>query len=844
MTIKRITNSSLEANRVILRPRVTYAVSGSDITGSIPLVPNPSNSIKVAGLHTPDSGPYAGQGIDLVEGLSRIKSRVENNIDVTGRVTEYLNDIVPNVSLPTKNNKQFDIVIENIPGINFLESSTNLPVSGSQGSLPSIVNSIIEKEIESNRNMDFGFTNYNCIGFVSGGYESSNAALIYKDETSTTDFRSFGVSFFVKPPDVTKSEFRPATVFHIDNLITVSLVSGSTQDRFGNTDSFKIVSQLSSSNENRVDDFLYGSIDSIPDNNSVYSNFEQQVVFTPKNEIKKGGWYHVAVTVDKSGLTQEKVVQKIFINGSQITGSVFEDSEVINGFNRSRKNSNNFENPHVVIGNKIENTADQDQFFIEKYEDYEKYSSTAGASEPSVAFESPFNGEVHEVVFATCQNENFPIVNFLNNRTETIVTSSLSPELKIDFYLPVLFGAVKNQKMRSYILKTTSPGLLTNPSDPFTANLSPHENPVISNDMRFPDVNITSFLGAFDFSQGSYNRVYPRCIGMESIDDLTSDENYHSGYQNGNSHEIASELSTFFSRNNLIRPCDNSNFNHDYEKYESILEDIGGTYLEKEERKFYLSSSLGNKDISHVSMKNYLNFTKGIGKEGSLTGNQFIVQNKSDNYTDFILYNSFPFFDKDIFNFYGFSWAPKLLAEASYKHSNLVSVIDIPQMFYDKKIHPGTFELIEHDLSGSLGMLTYNIKDNALGTLYRDNAAAPDQRNKCGLIFYELGIAVLTHPSLAMVGKNNFTVKFRGEKDLNVLNINAHVGKYEFNKSTNSSYNQIGKAGSGSSKEEIVMITGIEYLDENLNVVVKSNLSQPISKREFDEILFRSRIDF
>ena len=81
MTIKRITNSSLEANRVILRPRVTYAVSGSDITGSIPLVPNPSNSIKVAGLHTPDSGPYAGQGIDLVEGLSRIKSRVENNID-------------------------------------------------------------------------------------------------------------------------------------------------------------------------------------------------------------------------------------------------------------------------------------------------------------------------------------------------------------------------------------------------------------------------------------------------------------------------------------------------------------------------------------------------------------------------------------------------------------------------------------------------------------------------------------------------------------------------------------------------------------------------------------------
>ena len=40
------------------------------------------------------------------------------------------------------------------------------------------------------------------------------------------------------------------------------------------------------------------------------------------------------------------------------------------------------------------------------------------------------------------------------------------------------------------------------------------------------------------------------------------------------------------------------------------------------------------------------------------------------------------------------------------------------------------------------------------------------------------------------------------------------------------------------------MITSIDYLDENLNVVMRSNLSQPVSKREFDEILFRSRIDF
>ena len=141
-------------------------------------------------------------------------------------------------------------------------------------------------------------------------------------------------------------------------------------------------------------------------------------------------------------------------------------------------------------------------------------------------------------------------------------------------------------------------------------------------------------------------------------------------------------------------------------------------------------------------------------------------------------------------------------------------------------------------------MLTYNIKDNGLGALYRNDSAASDLHNKCGVILYEQGIAILTHPSLCMIGKNNFTVKFRGEKDLNVLNLNAHVEKYEFNESVNSSYNSIGKIGSDSNDNEIVMITGVEFLDENLNVVMRSNLSQPVSKREFDEILFRSRIDF
>ena len=849
MTIKRITNTSLEANRVILRPQVAYTVTGSDITGSMPLVPNPSPNIKVlepssnssntGGAEQQPGSPFEFQG-GILDTIGMIKGLMLNGSDATSQLNTYLDQAVSS-SLPSKNSKQFNMVIENVPGVNLLSGSTNLPISGSRGALPTIVNSIIEKEVASNRNMEFGFTNYNCLGFVSGGNESQNQALMYKNSASTGDFPAFGVSFFIKPPSNTTQEFRPATVFHIDNLITVSLVSGSTQDRFGNTNSFKIVSQLSSSNENRVDAFKYdrGST-AYNHNNSVYPNFQQEVIFTPDNELKKNSWYHVAITVSHVNGLREAKEQKLYIDGNPITGSMTGSSRDVEFYNTSFKNSSGVTNSEIIIGNKINKAIQYSEFFIEKYSLNEKYTRTV-TTQPTTNFESPFFGEVHEITFATSQLSSFPIESFLESRYQTLNSSSLNSDLSVDFYLPVLFGAVENQLFR------TSPRVLDSGAgttdESITLLSAPHENWVLSNDLRFPEVNITSFLSSYCFDNKS--RTYPRCIGMESIDNVSSDNRFAHLTSNPNSHEAVSELSTFFTRNNLIRSCDNANFVHEYNVYESILDSLGGNNSLKNQRKQFLSSSLGNKDMSHVLMKNYVDYSNIVGSPSFLSNFLTLnsVTSQLSNRLEETTIN--PIFDKNLLSKRSQdAWYPLLFSETLFRHSNLVSIIDIPQMFYDKRIHPGTFEIIENNLSGSNGMLTYNIKDNGLGALYRNDSAAPEPKNKCGIIFYELGIVVLTHPSLAMIGKENFTINFKGEKDLNVLNINTHVEKYEFNKSSNPSYNSIGKIGSESNQNEITMITGIEYLDENLNVVMRSNLSQPVSKREFDEILFRSRIDF
>jgi len=828
MTIKRITNTSLEANRVILRPQVEYIVSGSIPTGSIPLIPNPSPNIRVLSEVTPSSGPYNSSSKNLESFLDDVKEEIQND-GSTNKLVTYLNDLVPSSSLPAKNSKEFNIAIENIPGIQYYEESTNLPVSGSRGSIASIVNSILERDQESNRNVQFGFTNYNCLGFVSGSgtSTSSKTALIYRDNTGTGDFTSFCVGFWVKAPKNTSSVFRPATIFHIDNLITVSLVSGSAQDKFGDTNSFKIVSHLSSSNENRVDAFKYDSIDSIPDNNAVDPNFEKRVVFSPSDIIQKNEWNHVFVAVTDN-LSSGYKSHSLFLNGEIVTGSI---TNYLSGeqFNRSYVNTSGHSNPHIVVGNKIENASDYDEFFVESYASNEMYSGSL-TTEPSVTFESPLSGEVHDISFFTYNDTSISYEYLLSNRTTTLDLSDGKRDPNVDFYLPVLFAAVEGQYIRTN-LNTFN---ISDSQTSISMSLSPHENFFLSNDIRFPEVNITSFLGAF--SQDEKDLNYPRCVGMQSLGDISLDESYYSNIFDDNAHVPAAELSTVFTRNNLIRSCDNGLFTHDFDVVDSNM----STLNSPNQKKYFLSSSMGNRDISHVSMKNYLSESITFDRNGHYVDNPHpsdFIENKKTL--------SCPLFDSNIDARHpsdGFT--PSLYAVTKYRHSNLVTIIDIPQMFYSKRIHPGTFEFAENNLTGSNGMLTYNIKDNGLGALYRNDSAVPDTFNKCGIILYELGIVILTHPSLCLVGKTDYSVKFKGEKDLNVLNVNAHIGKFEFNESSNISYNSIGKIGDSSNENEIVMITGIEYLDENLNVVMRSNLSQPVSKREFDEIMFRSRIDF
>ena len=75
------------------------------------------------------------------------------------------------------------------------------------------------------------------------------------------------------------------------------------------------------------------------------------------------------------------------------------------------------------------------------------------------------------------------------------------------------------------------------------------------------------------------------------------------------------------------------------------------------------------------------------------------------------------------------------------------------------------------------------------------------------------------------------------------MSIPARAGL--FNSSSNPAFKIVSASLDANDKDpEFVYITGINYHDENLNVVMKTNLAQPVIKRSSDKYLFRTKIDF
>ena len=178
--------------------------------------------------------------------------------------------------------------------------------------------------------------------------------------------------------------------------------------------------------------------------------------------------------------------------------------------------------------------------------------------------------------------------------------------------------------------------------------------------------------------------------------------------------------------------------------------------------------------------------------------------------------------------------------------SNEVTFFDVSNLFYGQKIKPGSIELTDLYPTGAFNTFNITLKDDGHGNLYRANSNSKHATwNSVGNVFYDYGILAVKSPNLPLFGKDGFSIKMRGENSIHVMKIDVLAQDGMINSSSNVNYLVASASESANdANSKFVAITGINFHDDNLNVIMKSKFAQPVIKRDTDRILFRSKLDF
>ena len=181
--------------------------------------------------------------------------------------------------------------------------------------------------------------------------------------------------------------------------------------------------------------------------------------------------------------------------------------------------------------------------------------------------------------------------------------------------------------------------------------------------------------------------------------------------------------------------------------------------------------------------------------------------------------------------------------------SNQVTIFNISNLYYGRRIQPGTFTIKDSAISGSHDSISITLKDDSLGNIYRADSYTPHHtQNSVGNIFYDEGIILIKSPHLYFFGKNQYEISFKGV-------YNVFTTKYEvladhglLNSSSNPTFaanaDKIKPSGNPVDNETFIYISGLNFHDENMNLVAKARLAQPVIKREGDKILFKVAFDW
>ena len=691
----------------------------------------------------------------------------------------------------------------------------------------------------------WAYTNYNTLNFFTASSVPSDSVVMYPNVERGSVFHegfcsgtytpsgSFSFDFYINPryqPDQREGEFKAGTILHLSSTFALSLISGSHKDINGRVSGFRLQLQLSQSAD-------------IPPSLALPGSYPSDLVFlSDDNSLLHNHWHHCVVRWGTDRINQgsgsfniDQVDRGAFnVPSSSIAPRLYDVSTLqcppsvlcLGNFYEGPNDSTNAQAMFFAADPSLRDG-------LNRLWPDSGIESPNGAAAPYVdvyKFDHPLNAELHDVAIRRCYMSDFDID----------VSSSIGPVYLDDtfaLYVPPFF--VDRSPYRQLV--GDHGGLLVTPFEEANGSSTAPFSVALSFGVAGHYINLENFVRDFASKQ------FPMLHHMTGTALSTS-----------TTAETCNEFlysQPFVVRRNLsILPCDDGNF-------------VPSFQLLASETLTRATGDLGIDELSYINLDNLVStgtllFGPGTFDDGSRS------DNKVNAFSQQILgaTPSSPFAQAGTALLHHVRSAtsgsdveydsPLAVYQSTQDpSSNEVVVFDISNMFYGLNIDPTTVSISDCDLlqssmfgsnlTGS-GPVSISLVDDGSGNVYRSDCLTPQATwNSVGNAYYNEGLLLVKSPHLYFFGEGQYELGFRGEQHIHVMKINAMAPNNMLNSSSNPNFKALAPNGYPNDPEgEFVYITGINFHDRNMNVVMKTTLAQPMMKRPGDRFVARIQHDF
>jgi len=854
MSVINVSSDSFETSTIVTTPYRTFTSSSIGVDGSVKVfsrlssVEKETTSYRRVFDDTNDKpDPVADSNFDTqyqnILTSARNRRSSGGSKDISSVMSQYF-DLVK--STPTKPNQVLEITrITPTPKLTRNTLTKNI-----------IKNNLFDFYRHQYSNLDWSYNNYHSLNFFSVGSSSlgpgnsvvytqlvpTSSVLLFPNISDTSVAAagrasgsyclsgSFSFDFHINPrynrDDIDFGHFKAGTIFHLSSSYALSLVTGSLKDHNGLPVGFRLQLQLSHSADYTPSSVIPGP-------------YPRDLVFlSDDNSLTWNNWHHVVVRWGTN----------LINNG---TGSFVIDGQnkgyfvVPSGSITPKTYTFPRKDPSVLcVGNFYEGyntgSASQEYFFSanNSLRDGVVALTSEEAPDPDhTYFRHPLKAEIHDLM----------IRRYYMSNVEVFATSSTGPgseaiyERDIAFYLPPYF--VEDTPIRRDIGDGSGGGVLQTPFYAFNGTTDDPFNVSMAFGVGGHYINLENFVKDF-----ASNR-FPRLLHLTaSVIDYTTDA-LEANYFVYNDQKAR-------KRNLTILPCDDGMYSPNYEilRHEKLLNKFVDQY--------------GYFDETKISLDNLVTESARTGRSLSDDENatyedfqQQIIGPTPENpgYQPGAAVNAYKKYLAGFTAGEGSDWpgdrgVQKGVPLTIYKRlqdpsSDQITIFNISNLYYGNKISPGTFVIRDSSLSGSYGRIGITLRDDGFGGLYRDDSNTPtNKQNTVGNIFYNEGLVLIKNPHLNFFGKDSYEIEFKGIKHVYSTKYEILAPQSLLNSSSNQSYidnkDTLKASSNPNDKDSFVYISGMYFHDENMNVVAKAKLAQPIIKREPDKILFKVAFDW